>query len=56
MLGKEREHAALGHQMTDQRTRVQKFPIHPFHTLHAMIIKHRARARTQRHADYSAVS
>lgn len=55
MLGQEREHAALGHQMTNQRSTVQKLPINTLHALHEPI--HPAQHHIPgRHEDYSAAS
>ena len=55
MCGKEREHAALRHQMTDQCLRVQQFPIRPLHTLHGPILPVQSDI-PKRRADYSAPS
>ena len=55
MGSEKREHAAFGHQMTDQSLRVQQFPIRPLHTLHEPILPAQAHI-PGRHADCSAPS
>jgi hypothetical protein len=35
MIGQQREHAALSHQMTHQSLRIQRLPVDPLYTLHA---------------------
>ena len=55
MTRQEREHTARGHQMTDQRLRVQQLTIRPLNTLHEPIIAVQGIFPRGR-ADYSAPS
>jgi hypothetical protein len=56
MLSQEREHAALGHQVTDHRPRIQHIAVRLLHTLHAMSITHQATQGTPDTPSYSGPS